>query len=207
MYGVIIFMVAGFCLLLINRIEHGKWRPCKREKTGILLYSVMVGGMMSILIKEQYITGFFLSVLAGSLLFACVTDMRCCEVFRFTWWIGGGSSICFLTVETLCRKELPAGFLFLPLYLILQEGLFSKTYGRADSHAFSVCAIVQCALGMDTEWYFVHMVLAFGCLMVVQAISKNIGRWGRLKKPAAFLPYITMSFWGVVAFWKIFYAK
>ncbi len=207
MYGIIIFIVAGASFFLINRTEHGKWKLCKKEKTGILLYSITVGCLTAMLTKEQYIASLFLSVLAGSLLFACVTDMRCHEVFRFTWWIGGGSGMFFLTAEVLRRKELPEGLLFLPLYLLLQEKLFSKTYGRADSHAFSVCAIMQCALEMNTAWYFLHMVLAFCGLIIVQALRKNIGRWGKLKEPVAFLPYITASFWGVLAVWKKFYAQ
>ena len=205
MYAIIIFMVAGGCLALANRVEMGNWKTSNKEKIGSLLYSVMVGGIIDMLAKERDIPGFYMAVFAGSLLFACVTDIRCCEVFRFTWWIGCGSGICFLVTEILCRKEFPAGLLFLPLYIGLQEMLFSQTYGRADSHAFSACAIMQCTLKMNIEWYFLHMVLAFCCIIMVQAMQKNIGRWGILKRPVAFLPYITVSFWGMTAVWEKFY--
>ncbi len=145
--------------------------------------------------------GILLSIVAGCLLFACLTDSKNYEVFQFTWWIGGAAGgILLCRSVTMYRtwvwnKEC---LLSLAIYIFLQEMLFAKMYGRADCHAFVVCAVVECAFGMKLREYLWQMLFAFGGLAVVQAFRHNINRKGNLKEPVAFLPYVTFSFWTIL---------
>ena len=84
------------------------------------------------------------------------------------------------------------------LFGLLQEKIFSRMYGRADCHAFLICALTECAMGFRMKEYLLHMLLALFLLVVVQAIRKNIGKNGNLKKAVPFMPYITISFWLVM---------
>lgn len=131
-----------------------------------------------------------LCVIAGSLMFACVTDCMTCEVYNFTWWIAGASGIFRLFSGGEEIMLLP-----LILYILLQQIFFTRLYGRGDCHAFCVCAMTECTMGISFKGYLLHMLLAIGFLAAVQALRHNIERDGNLKKPVAFLPYITVSFW------------
>lgn len=150
-----------------------------------------------------------LSVIAGCLLFACLTDCKTCEVFEFTWWIAGTVGVIMLLQQYFLdfQKSQYGAFGVLQklvpffIYIVLQEFFFCKFYGRADCHAFVVCAMVECALGMGALEYLIHMLIAFGCLAIVQMLRHNINHCGNLKQPVAFLPYITFSFW-VLLFWE-----
>lgn len=131
-------------------------------------------------------------VLAGCLLFACITDCRTCEVYNITWWVAGGAASLLLWngksgIEAGCLLEL--GF-----FILLQQKLFSRMYGRADCHAFSVCAVAEAAAGLSLTGYLLHMLLAFTLLAFVQGLRHNIGRKGNLRRPVPFLPYITLAF-------------
>ena len=91
---------------------------------------------------------------------------------------------------TVLRKLLP-----LFLFGLLQEKLFSGMYGKADCHAFVVCAIAGSGAGWGMKEYLMHMLLAIMLLAVAQGAKGNVGRNSNLKKGVAFLPYITISFW------------
>lgn len=163
-----------------------------------------------------------LGILAGCLLMACVTDCQNCMVYHYVWWVGGAASIFLLGFSWLgmfwkepsCREPLcpdcnydclklvvraAAERLFpVLLFALLQKKLFFRMYGRADCHAFTVCAAAECGIGLGMKEYLVHMLLAFLLLGVVQGLQGNIGRKGNLKEDVAFLPYITISFWGLL---------
>ena len=129
-----------------------------------------------------------LSVLAGCLIFACITDGKMYEVYRFVWWIGG-------VLGVLCLPGNGGDMGGLILYCLLQELFFCRFYGRADCHAFVVCALIQFGKGMGIREYLIHMLFAFSGLAVIQLLRKNVNKKGNLKEPVAFLPYITVSFW------------
>lgn len=131
-----------------------------------------------------------LSLLAGCLMISCITDLLTFQVYNFVWWIGGLGVGGML----LSTKEHGSAAALL-LFCFLQQFFFSRMYGRADCHAFCVCAAAECALGMGMLEYLVHMLLAYILLAVVQGAGRNISRKGNLKVPAAFLPYIVLSFW------------
>lgn len=205
------------CIQVVRTEDAFVWKPDSRCRLCLLLYSVFIS-MLLIYISnthfaENELAGIvLLGLMAGCLLFASVTDSLQCEVYQFTWWISGGAAILLwgyhmyyhnvsvVTGYSVIAKSAVTIELFLLLlcYILLQEMFFVGMYGRADCHAFSVCAVTECALGMDIRWYFLHMTLAFCLLTIVQALRCNIGSTGRLKCEAAFIPYITLSFWMVI---------
>lgn len=143
----------------------------------------------------MYTACILMSILAGSLLMACVTDCQNCLVYHFVWWVGG---IAGMGLLLLSGEELRGAGASLLIFGLLQEKIFSRMYGRADCHAFLVCAFAECAMGLRMKEYLLHMLLALFLLIAVQAIQKNIARNGNLIEAVPFLPYITVSFWLVL---------
>ncbi len=140
-----------------------------------------------------------LAMVAGAFHFACIMDWQTQTVYHFVWWIAGGAGALFFVLKSgeyvseiwkICLSWL--------CFVLLQEWCFVKFYGRADCHAFVVCAMVESGIGMDMTGYLFHMTLAYGILALHQMFCKNIGLWGNLKKPVAFVPYIVISFWIVM---------
>lgn len=210
----IIYLLALASVYMVNKWDFGQWGGMVQERRNLLFYSgcnglvlVWICSAKNLALQESLL----LAVLAGALLFACVSDCKTCEVYRFTWWIGGMASGLLLFRKVVLDLQVAegleqAGFgrdiimylLQLSGYLLLQEFFFCKFYGRADCHAFFVCAMAECALGMGLREYLFHMLLAFGGLAVIQMIQGNIDRRGNLKQPVAFLPYITFAFWSLL---------
>ena len=151
-----------------------------------------------------------LGVVAGCLLMACVTDCQNCMIYQYVWWIGGSAGICLVLLALQENYSSGSGkreafivntvLLLLKILVIglLQEVLFSRMYGRADCHAFWVCGVVQCAMGLGIREHLLQMLLAVMVLAVVQGVQKNIDKKGSLKKAVPFLPYISLSFWLVL---------
>ena len=132
---------------------------------------------------------------AGSLLGACIMDLREQMVYRFLWLIGGLGA-CVLMVLNIRESYINvASMADLGAFMVLQQVGFAKLYGRADCHAFCLCATVMTALGLGFRDYVMHMLLTFVALTVVQAARGNVGTGGRLRKPVALIPYITTAFW------------
>lgn len=196
---------AGFFLIrhLDRTVDKSIW-SFKQWQRGLLFSAAFLNTLwIERLAGIDRLQKLFAGILAGCLLFACVTDIKIREVYRFTWWAAGVavSALLFcrsLSVNFDTDKALSSVF-FLFAYIVMQEFLFCRVYGRADCHAFVVCAAAQTVFGRDMEWYFLHMTLSFGMLIAVELIRGNINTQGRLKAPAAFLPYITFSFWIVMS--------
>lgn len=204
--GSIIYAIVLVGMCFIRRFDNLQWDL--RESEDLLLFagSGSLGAVISCLSESNSMNtqgAVFLSCFAGCLLFASVTDNKTCRVYQFTWWVAGAMSV--LLLYQRFTKELPGTWSLglwiahrlipLLLYVLLQELFFCKFYGKADCHAFAVCAVAECALGMDMPEYLMHMILAFGFLTAVQFFRGNIGRRGHLKHKVAFLPYITAGFW------------
>lgn len=94
-------------------------------------------------------------------------------------------------VSYALRQVLPG----LILYIVIQHTVFGRLYGRADCHAFSICAVGMAVLGMSFEDFVIHMTFAYLGLTVAQFLSSNVAQGGRLKKPVPFVPYIVAAFW------------
>jgi len=142
-----------------------------------------------------------LGIFAGCLLLACITDAFLCQVHCFVWWIALPAGVALLVAklrEMRMARDIVIVLLGLLLFGFLQYSLFGRTYGRADSHAFFACALVETALGAGLEVYFLHMTVAYILMIIVQIGKKNITKRGMLKYPVPFLPYINLSFWLVI---------
>lgn len=131
------------------------------------------------------------SVVAGCLVAACIMDLESREVYDYVWWVCAGACTGLLV---LCGVQQENAMEIL-LFFLLQEIFFSKMYGRADCHAFSVCAFAQGILGKGMREFLIHMLTAFSILAVIQLMKGNIGSDGNLKRAVPFLPYIAAAFW------------
>ncbi len=130
----------------------------------------------------------------GSLLVAGIMDLREQMVYRFVWLIAGLAAGLLIAVR-ICEMDLTVDvFCELILYVVLQQLWFSRFYGRADCHAFCVCAAASTAMGGDIKDWLVHMLITFVGLSVVQLVRRNVERNGKLKKPVPLIPYITLAF-------------
>lgn len=136
--------------------------------------------------------------LGGCLLLACITDSLICQVYNFTWWIALAAALPLGCVRKgpwegidVWLESLTWVLLFAGIQLLLGGRIF----GRADGYAFCVCAVAEAAVGMSVTGFLAHMLSAYVLLFAVQAVRRNINKWGNLKVPAPFLPYITAAFW------------
>lgn len=135
-----------------------------------------------------------LGIAAACLLAACVMDVETHLIYDYVWWISGAAALLLLVFSGNCKTVWRDVLCF----ILLQQLLFGKMYGRADCHAFSVCAIIEGAFAMKMQDYLMHMLIAFCILAAVQLVRGNVGRGGNLKAPIPFLPYIALSFWSLL---------
>lgn len=191
---------AGIGLLVQKLDDTWKLHLSRREKRYLPLL-IVFNGMAIAGLKLSGAESMLLSVFGGSLLFACITDVRFYQVYQITWWIGGAAGAVLLFLQ-VCTASGEICLLPLVLYGVIQESFFCKMYGRADCHGFLACAVVECAFGGTWKEYLIQMLIAIVLLAVVQLFHKNISR-GKLIIPVPFLPYITLSFWTVMYLTKL----
>jgi len=141
------------------------------------------------LVNSMILYVMLFAILAGCLTTACIMDVESCMIYDYVWWLGMIAGVLLLCIGKCDR------IMELLIFILLQELFFCRFYGRADCHAFVVCAIVENAMGMGMKGYLIHMLLAFFLLTLIQGMSHNINSKGNLKHPIPFLPYITGSFW------------
>lgn len=145
--------------------------------------------------NEFFWADVLMACFAAGLIVAAVMDLWEQMVYRFVWWAAGAaaSAMWFMRPGAGAPPEGSVGQLV--LYILLQQTVFGHFYGRADCHAFSVCALGMAALGMEFKDYLAHMALTFGALAAVQLMLGNVARSGRLKRPVPLIPYIVAAFW------------
>lgn len=181
-----------------NTVTEQKWKlvPYSRVKFGICVSSLLV---CAVPVADTVPTNYFLRILllgivSGGLLAAWIMDVQTHMIYDFVWWISGAAAILLLISSgnvRVLRWDMMG-------FIVLQHLLFGRLYGRADCHAFCVCALVEGAFGMTMQDYLVHMLSAICILTVVQLSRENVTEDGRLKEAIPFLPYITVSFWGIL---------
>ena len=102
------------------------------------------------------------------------------------------------------RQEQPWMYLGdLAFFGIIQYGVFSKVYGRADCHAFFCGSIALAAMGGGLKEYLLMALVAFGILAGVQTVKRNVDRKGNLREAVAFVPYIVLAY-GISLLWLAF---
>lgn len=192
--GIIGATMAG--LIWIGKRD-AEWGLCLSPAGKCILAAVCALNSLCILLlgNHCFLSGILLGCFAGSLLTAAVMDLWEQMVYRFVWWIAGTIVIAIWSLR-FYRERTGEGLLTqLILYIVLQQVVFAHFYGRADCHAFSVCAAGMAVLGMDFSDYTVHMALTFVGLTAVQLVLGNVTCRGRLRHPVALVPYIVAAFW------------
>lgn len=197
-YWSVISLIVAVCIVIIRRFDDEEWTIYGRHRAVIAVVSAVNSSLICMVTEGKYIQGLLLAMVAGTLLFACITDSLRCQVFRFVWWLEAVAAGLLYGIQAGCNGYCNDTHTFLVeflLYTILQELFFSRFYGRADCHAFVLCALVGSLYGMTMREYLIHMLVSFGLLTIVQGLRRNISRKGNLKQPVAFLPYVTIAFW------------
>lgn len=142
----------------------------------------------------------------GRLLAAACMDAVHSYVYNYVWWwclpwtgilLGLPVSEAYME-DGVCRitdrfsiQQAAA----MALFVLLQQILFAQMYGRADCHAFSVCALAGCAWQGNLLWFLIHMLSALTLLAAVQFCRRNVTPDGKLRVPKPFIPYIVVTFW------------
>ena len=183
-------------LWLIGRLDR-KIETGKRERAIVFAASV-AGDVLNgaVLGRGEFFARLSLSLLMGCLLLACITDIAICQVYNFVWWISGVAAVALLAGRGLGTSVVWEVLLF----CVIQMTLFARMYGKADCYAFCVCAVAEAGLGFELAGFLMHMLVSFLLLTAVQAVQRNIGSGGRLKRPVPFLPYITAAFYLMLIF-------
>ena len=138
-----------------------------------------------------------LKILSGLIAVFCLAyasyeDIRTHMVPDFIWWIMAAGSLLLLTGAPICFSSGNiAGHI---LSIFIQEKLMSRYYGRADSHAFSCCALFLMFSGYGLEAHILHLTLSLALLTFIQLIRRNITRSLKLRTPVPFIPYISVAF-------------
>ncbi len=129
------------------------------------------------------------------LLSAAHMDRRTALVYDLYWWIALALAGSLLWWRLLSGSLSPSPYeiRILLLYLVMQECILGRSYGKADAHCFCSCGILFAALGLGPEAYVCHMGLSFVALIIREAHARNI-RAFRLITPVPFLPYIVPAF-------------
>ncbi len=132
-----------------------------------------------------------------------IRTMRVPRVFMFTYPL---FIIFELMVKACCDNF--CGMLFpveLFIYIVLQEIVFSRLYGRADCHAFCISAIYLYRGGMRFEGFIMHLFVSYILLLIGMIFTHNVGRGGKLKKEVPFLPYIYAGLLVIITSQKLFF--
>lgn len=195
----VILGTVGAGLFLIKKLDREVYFP-KKEKAVIVLTGIVGNALIHLKLEPgQLLSRLLLSLFIGCLLLACVTDLAICQVHNFVWWIAGTAGG-LLFLERLCQAPKANEYLAseLMVFCVIQLVVFGRLYGRADCYAFCVCAVMEAALGIGFKGFLVHMLFSFGLLAVKQAVGRNIGSDGNLRRPVPFLPYITAGMYLVL---------
>ncbi len=187
----------------------------RRQNLSLMALSMLMGACVSGVFKQSGGDGWnalILCIIGASFLMATVTDYFTCNVYRFVWWIVWMAGLILMFCNIFLESG-DVGFSLYPcmvaaeklhavellVFCLLQELVFDRFYGKADCHAFCAGALLLCILGGDMKEFLLYMAMSYVLLFVIQAFKKNINSKGNLKIPVAFMPYITVSLWGILA--------
>lgn len=132
--------------------------------------------------------GIFMLCLAA----ASAEDLFTHKVADLLWWICAPTCLLLLLSNSVAHGLWD--FVECLLVIFIQEHIMCRFYGRADSHAFSCCALFFAACGSGLEAHIIHMSMSLILLTLVQSFRKNISKGIKLKVSVPFIPYISVSF-------------
>lgn len=195
--GGVMFLCVLLCLwgLMLLDKEHGL--RFSAHAIGMLCLGCFAAAILwYITTVEGKVWERFLWLLIHVCILCCsMTDHQTLQVYDIFQYAGIILSACLLLTKA---NDMWLG-ISLILFALMQYLVFMRWYGSADGMALLVTAMAEASLGYDINVYLTHMIIAYLLLSVVQGMRGNIGRKGRLSKPVAFLPYIMVGFWVILA--------
>ena len=166
---------------------------------------LVIGGMDGRLPEENRLVilgaqGILCSLLAGGLLAAACMDAVHSYVYNYVWWW----CLPWAGILGLTAGGGFHGIVAVLVFVMLQQLLFSRMYGKADCHAFSVCALAECGNAVGMVGVLLQMFLSVVLLTIVQLFRGNVTPRGRLREPQPFIPYIITAFFSVTFLESVF---
>lgn len=185
-------LLSDLCLrTIMTEDPHHQLSVDRKTYRGILLYCIIVGSWIGVILKHWNWYGqLACGVLAAYLLVASIQDIQSYSVYDFLHAAAVPTGFVFV-IAAPDREKL----LSLTVFLIIQLGVFMHMYGAADGLVFLVCAVYESRFGKGLLTYLLHMGAAYILLGIVQGIRHNVNRYGNLKEPVAFVPYIAATVW------------
>jgi len=163
----------------------------------LVIVSMAAAGIWQMATAEETAAGRFVWLLIHIYFVSCsMTDIMTCQVYDLFQCMGVVSAG-FLLLHSETSAWIGVSIC---LFALLQYMIFMRFYGAADGMAFLVAALAEGAMGFDVQMYLLHMIAAYLLLSLVQIAKGNIEPCGKLKRPIPFLPYIMVSFWGILIF-------
>ncbi len=138
-----------------------------------------------------------IAIFGTSLFYAVLSDLRTQLVRDIAWWAALAACLGMIALRVAGHGLLAIDWTGTGLFLLVQEGIMGRCYGRADCHGFCVSALCLAGFGLGLREDVLMMAIAFVLLTAVQALKRNIGRDRKLKRPVAFLPYLAAGLLGV----------
>ncbi|MBR1861522.1 MAG: hypothetical protein IJ796_06655 [Lachnospiraceae bacterium] len=131
----------------------------------------------------------------GLLLYAAISDLLWQQVYDLVWIVITGIQF-FLLLFYRCFT--PDIVISLGFFIVIQEFVMDKAYGKADCHALCCCALSYASFRCGLNVYIFHLAVTFILLCVVQFSSGNVDKRLRLKKKIPMIPYILVGYWIVL---------
>lgn len=147
-------------------------------------------GLYEAFVQEGWEVRISMLLLAVYLTVSVVMDSMLCLVNDAMQYVGLTGGVLYILVN----NPLPQAGVWLILFVVMQRLFFLRYYGAADGMSFLICALYLAADGKEIDDFLLHMTISYILLAVVQGVSGNISRKGRLVEPVGMLPYIAMGF-------------
>ena len=204
-YGSAIWLLRVELSGVIERMEPGKaWLLGGLAWINAVVILV-IGGMDGRLPEENRLVilgaqEILCSLLAGGLLAAACMDAVHSYVDNYVWWW----CLPWAGILGMTAGGEFSGIVAVLVFVMLQQLLFSRMYGKADCHAFSVCALAECGNAVGMVGFLLQMFLSVVLLTIVQLFRGNVTPRGRLREPQPFIPYIITAFFSVMFLESVF---
>lgn len=184
------FMVSmGVLDIMAARLDPGggpAWRP--GEGTGCLVYLLVCAAAVSGC--NDVVEGMLYCILFSYLAAASYSDLQSKKVYRFFAYPAIAAGGAYMIYSAPGMEQI----ISYGLYVLLQLLVFCRFLGRADILAFLISGLFLFHRGIQSVLLcgMIHMLLATAMLAVMKCREMDRAR-GRLKAPAAFMPYIAVS--------------